>query len=66
MIPKLEERARKANGSFKLLKVNIDIFGQIANAFKIKSVPAVFLVYGGKAIDSFNGEVSDEMLDKFL
>lgn len=57
---------KNAKGSIKLLKINIDKFGQIANVFNIKSIPTVYLVYGGKAIDSFNGELSDEMLDKFL
>lgn len=50
----------------KLLNINIDHFGQITNIFKIKAVPSVFLVYQGKLIDNFTGEITDEMLDGFL
>ena len=57
---------QKSGGKIKLLKVNIDKFGRIAQAFQIKAVPTVYMVYGGKAIDAFSGEISDEQLDKFL
>lgn len=50
----------------KLLNINIDKFGPIVNVFQVKSVPTVFLVYKGKVVDGFNGEISNEMLDKFL
>ena len=48
------------------MKIDIDKFGRIAQSFQIKSVPTVYMVYGGKAIDAFSGEISDEHLDKFL
>jgi len=59
LTPRLEEKVKKAEGKLKLLKINIDKFGQIANIFQIKSVPTVYLVYGGKAVDAFTGDISD-------
>lgn len=66
LTPRLEERIKAADGKLKLLKINIDKFGQVANIFQIKSVPTVYLVYMGRAIDAFTGELSDADLDKFL
>jgi thioredoxin-like negative regulator of GroEL len=42
-----------------LVHINIDAHGQIANHFKVKDVPTIFLVYMGRSIDSFTGEISD-------
>ena len=55
MTPKLESKVRESGGKLKLLKINIDKFGRIAQAFQIKAVPTVFMVYDGKAIDAFSG-----------
>ena len=46
---------KNSGGKLKLLKINIDKFGRIAQAFQIKAVPTVYMVYGGKAIDTFSG-----------
>jgi len=59
LTPRLEERVKKAGGKIKLLKINIDKFGQIANVFKVKAVPTVFLIYGGKSVDAFSGDLND-------
>jgi putative thioredoxin len=51
---------------FKLVKVNIDKLPQIANGLKVQSVPAVFLVMGGKVVDSFVGIPQPEKLQDFF
>lgn len=33
---------------------------------QVKSVPTVYLIYMGQAIDGFQGDVSDERLNKFF
>lgn len=38
----------------------------MAQALQVKSVPTVYLVYANKAIDGFQGAVSDEELDRFF
>lgn len=55
MTPRLEDKAKQSNGTIKLLNINIDKFGQIANSFQVKAVPTVFLAFKGKLIDSFSG-----------
>jgi thioredoxin len=55
LTPRLEKRVNESGGKIKLLKINIDKFGQIAQAFQIKGVPTVYMVHGGKAIDAFTG-----------
>jgi putative thioredoxin len=59
MTPRLEKRVKDAKGKLKLVHINIDAHGQIANHFKVKDVPTIFLVYMGRSIDSFTGEISD-------
>ena len=59
MTPRLEKRIKDAKGKLKLVNINIDVHGQIANHFKVKDVPTIFLVYMGRSIDSFTGELSD-------
>jgi thioredoxin-like negative regulator of GroEL len=55
MTPRLEEKVKQSQGQVKLMNINIDKFGQIANIFQVKAVPTVFLVYKGKLIDGFTG-----------
>lgn len=55
LTPKLEERVRKSGGKLKMLKINIDKFGKIAQTFQIKSVPTVYMIHEGKAVDAFSG-----------
>ncbi len=66
LTPKLEQKVKASGGKIKLLKINIDNFGKIAQTFQIKAVPTVYMIYQGKAIDAFSGELTDEQLDKFL
>jgi thioredoxin-like negative regulator of GroEL len=48
-----------SDGQLKLLNINIDKFGDVAKVFQVKAVPTIYLIYQGKAIDSFSGELSD-------
>lgn len=59
MTPKLEAKIKQSNGQIKLLHINIDNFGEIVNVFQVKAVPTIFLVYKGRALDSFTGDISD-------
>jgi thioredoxin-like negative regulator of GroEL len=66
LTPKLESRIKNSGGQLKLLNINIDKFGDVAKVFQVKAVPTIYLVYQGKALDSFTGDISDEMLGKFI
>ena len=66
LTPLLEEEDIKADGKFKLVKVNIDELPQIANGLSVRSIPAVFLVSGGNVMDTFVGMPSPERLKDFV
>ena len=62
----LEDRVHNHGGKFKLVKVNVDEFGQIAGQVGVEVLPAVYLVMNGDLLDQFNGVVGDERLDEFF
>ena len=49
-----------------LIKVNVDEFGEIAQALGVSTIPHVFLVRGGEVIDQFVGRVDGQKLDEFF
>ena len=49
-----------------MVKIDIDKCSQIASALQVKSVPTVYLVFQGQAVDGFNGNVPDAELDRFF
>ena len=66
MTPILETLAAEAQGKFKLVKLNIDDLPQIATALKVKSIPAVFLIFKGNMIDSFVGIPKEQIFKEFI
>jgi putative thioredoxin len=58
---KLEEQK-----NFKLVKINIDTNGELAEMLNITSVPTVFLVYKGNMVDSFVGLPDSKKLESFF
>lgn len=65
LYPILEKKLEDLK-NFKLVKINIDENGELAEMMSINSVPTVFLVYKGNVIDSFVGLPSAERLDTFF
>lgn len=61
----MEERVKEMEG-VKMVKINIDKCAEIATALKVKSVPTVYLVFQGQAVDGFQGNVDDAELNKFF
>src|SRR5271156_855942 len=49
--PVLEKLAAEYNGKFVLAKVDTDAENELALQFGVRSIPAVFAVRGGKAVD---------------
>lgn len=48
------------------MKLNIDKLPKIAQMLKIKSVPTVYLLYEGRALDGFNGMPDEKKLTGFF
>lgn len=53
--PNLEKAVKKAGGRVALAKVNIDENPAIGQAFRVQSIPAVFLLMNGQRAPLFNG-----------
>jgi len=66
LTPLLTERYNKSNGEWIFAKVNIDEFGDLAEAFNVSSIPTIVLVHAGEVADSHIGLPSNEQLDSFV
>ncbi len=64
--PVLERVAEDYGGSFLLAKIDIDASPEVAQAFRIQSVPTVVLVVDGQPVDAFTGVKSDKEVREFL
>ena len=64
--PALEKAAREGAGRFRLVTVDVDKNPELAQAFGVQSIPAVFAVSGGRMVDGFQGALPPAELEKFL
>ena len=64
--PLLEKAVRAAGGKVKLVKVNIDENPQIAQAFRVQSIPAVHAIVGGRPVDGFVGAAPESQIKSFI
>lgn len=64
--PILESAARAANGQFVLVKVNVDEQQELAMAFGVQSIPAVFALRNGQLADQFTGVLPEPQIRAWL
>lgn len=64
--PILEKLVNEAGGKLVLAKVNIDEEQELAGAFGVQSIPTVFAVYEGRAVDQFQGLLPEPQLREWL
>jgi len=64
--PILEKVVNAAQGSVKLVKIDIDQNKEIAQQLRIQSIPAVFAFYQGKPVDGFQGAVPESQIQEFV
>ena len=64
--PILESLEAEAGGAWQLVKVNVDENPAVSSAFRVQSIPAVFAVVGGKAVDSFIGALPEHQVRTWL
>lgn len=53
--PELERLAPELAGRAGIAFVNVDEHPQLAEAFNVSGIPAVFIVKGGRVVDSWTG-----------
>ena len=64
LIQKVENLATDSSTPIILVKVNVDNFPEIAQALGVSTIPHVFLVKGGEAVDNFVGRRPSEEIDE--
>ncbi len=64
--PALEGAVRKANGTVKLVKINIDENPQVAQQLRVQSIPTVFAFDKGQPVDGFMGAVPASEIEAFI
>lgn len=66
LAPMLEKLAEEKAGGFLLVKVNTDENPDLAQAFQVEGIPAVFAIRDGKMENRFTGVLPEEELRKFI
>ena len=64
--PVLEKAVNDANGTVKLVKVNIDENQEIAQQLRIQSIPTVYAFKDGQPVDGFMGALSESQVKAFV
>ncbi|MBM3805768.1 MAG: tetratricopeptide repeat protein [Actinobacteria bacterium] len=64
--PILEKLTNATNGKVILAKVDVDKCPQVAQAFQVQSIPAVYAMKDGKIIDGFVGAQSENVVNQFI
>ncbi|MBE7217028.1 MAG: tetratricopeptide repeat protein [Caulobacteraceae bacterium] len=64
--PALEKAVTAAKGKVRLAKVNVDENPGIAGQFRVQSIPAVFVIDGGKAFQGFTGALPESQVKAFI
>ncbi|MBI3675121.1 MAG: thioredoxin [Proteobacteria bacterium] len=64
--PALEKVVSEANGSVKLVKINIDENQEIARQLRIQSIPTVYAFKNGQPVDGFMGAIPESQIRAFV
>ncbi|MFM7819658.1 MAG: thioredoxin [Actinomycetota bacterium] len=64
--PILEKLTNETNGKVVLAKVDVDKCPQVAQAFQVQSIPAVYAMKDGKIVDGFVGAQSENVVGQFI
>lgn len=66
LTPILEKVVAETNGAVELAKVDIDANPQVAQAFKVQSIPAVYAMVDGQIVDGFMGAQGEAQVREFV
>ena len=64
--PLLEKLVKAAKGAVKLVKLDVDKNQQLAQQFRIQSIPAVYAFRDGRPVDAFVGALPESQLKQFI
>lgn len=66
LAPVLERLAEKAQGRWRLVKVNTEEHPDIAGAYAVRSIPSVKLFVDGNVVDEFTGALPEHQIEQWL
>lgn len=66
LTPLLEKLEQQYSGRFKLVKVDTDAQQELAQHFRIRSIPTVYAFVGGRPVDQFQGALPEGKLREFV
>ena len=64
--PMLEKLEQQYGGRFRLVKVNTEEHQQLAQHFRIRSIPTAYAFVGGRPVDQFQGALPEAQLREFI
>ncbi|HEY5266439.1 MAG TPA: thioredoxin [Acidimicrobiales bacterium] len=64
--PILEKVINETSGAVELVKVDVDANPEIAQAFQVQSIPAVFAIKDGQIVDTFVGSLPEAGVREFI
>lgn len=64
--PILQELSEAYEGKAKIVKVNVDADGELAQRFDVMSIPTLILFKDGKPVDRKTGFMPKPELEKFI
>ena len=64
--PLLEKLVKEADGAFRLAKVDVDANPNLANQYKVHSIPAVKAFRDGRVVSEFAGVIPEPKLREFI
>jgi putative thioredoxin len=64
--PVLEKAVTAANGTVRLVKVNVDENQEIARQLRIQSIPTVYAFKDGQPVDGFMGALPESQVAQFV
>jgi len=64
--PIIEKVVADTGGKVELAKVDVDANPQVAQAFRVQSIPAVFAIVDGRPVDQFLGALPEDEVAAFV
>ena len=64
--PTIEKVVAETNGAVELVKIDVDSNPQVAQAFKVQSIPAVYAIKDRQVVDSFIGALPEAAVREFV
>jgi putative thioredoxin len=66
LTPLIERLVKQYAGKVKLVKINVDENPQLAQQFRVQSIPAVYGFKDGRPVDGFMGALPESQLKQFI